>query len=351
MRSEWVVHQLADYERDGLSRSVATVSSDPYQDLPAFAREATLAWASLAPATRDLVADLVSGTSARPELCLTNLPDVAQLPPTPTATTSWARLTRGCTSELVMMAFTAGLGSPISYLDQRDASIFHDVYPTRRNATAVSSQSSSVDLGMHTEMFFHPEPPDFLLLHCLRSTPDRPAHTNVASLADIEAKLGAEDRATLREPLFAHDLARLHGRYTIDGRPYGETDPRPCVPIITESSTGTRLRFEPGLTTPMTDAAAQALRRAEYAAEAVAARGVLAERCLLIVDNRRAAHSRSSFTARFDGSDRWLRRMMVTTTDTAAPGAVERHDLELVRSWRQTGAIVQSVPYTLAQEA
>jgi L-asparagine oxygenase len=151
--------------------------------------------------------------------------------------------------------------------------------------------------------------------------------------------------------LFALDLARLHGRYTNSGRSYTEADPRPRIPIVTDSTTELRFRFEPALMTPTTDSAAQTMRRTEHAAVTVAAPGVLREQCLLIVDNRRAAHSRSPFIARFDGSDRWLRRMMIGRADTGKPGVVERHDLELTNAWHKAGAVLDPVPYgSLAKE-
>lgn len=319
--------------------------SDPYQDLGTFTEECAGVWEALSAETHSRVEELVSGTSPRPELRITNLPEIVDLPPTPAKTESWARVTRDRVSESIMITFAARLGFPISYLDTRDGAVFHDIYPTRVNAAEVSSQSSSVDLGLHTEMFFHPEPPDFLVLHCLRSPSGRSAHTSVAGLADIEGKLSDEDLAILREPLFALDLARLHGHYTVDGRLFTGADPRPRIPIITDSAAEPLFRFEPALMTPTTHAAAEAMRRAEHAAEAVAAAGVLRERSLLIVDNRRAAHSRSPFVARFDGSDRWLRRMMVGRSGTVVDGAIARHDLELVRAWSGRGAIVESVPY------
>lgn len=343
--SEWGFLALTDRERDVLDRLALAHGADPYEDLGAFMRECAEGWDSLTHRTRARVQELAAGTSARPELWITNLPEVPGLPPTPSVTESWTRLTRGRVGELVMTTFAAGLGFPISYLDQRDGSVFHDVYPTSKNAAEVSSQSSSVGLGLHTEMFFHPEPPDFLVLHCLRSPRDRSAYTSVASLTDIEDELSEEDREILREPLFAFDLARLHGKYTIDGRPYVDTDPRPRLPIITDTQVGRRFRFEPALMTPMTEAAATAMHRAEQAAESVATAGVLAERSLLIVDNRRAAHSRSPFTASFDGADRWLRRMMVGVADPCAGGVIERHDLELVHAWSEKGATVEPVRY------
>ena len=345
LESGWSTHRLTDQERDSLRDFAATAGSDPYDDLGAFTIEAAGAWEALTDETRRQVGSLADGSSERPELYITNLPEVADLPPTPSVTHSWARLTQRSASEAIMLTFVTGLGHPISYLDQRDGSVFHDIYPTRSNAAEISSQSSSVDLGHHTEMFFHPEPPDFLMLHCLRSAPDRHAYTSVSGLSDIEAMLSDEDRGLLREPLFAVDVARLHGRYTNDGHPYTEADPRPCIPVIASTTSGRRLRFEPALMTPTTAAAARAIQCAEHAVDKVAVRDVLRERGMLVVDNRRAAHSRSSFKAQFDGSDRWLRRMMIGSPATTRNGAIQRHDLELVRAWRTAGAIVGKVPY------
>lgn len=39
---------------------------------------------------------------------------------------------------------------------------------------------------------------------------------------------------------------------------------------------------------------------------------VLAPGDLLVLDNRRAAHARTAFSPRYDGSDRWLLRVMTT---------------------------------------
>lgn len=341
----WATHALTDQERDSLRDFATTVGSDPYHDLGASIDEATNAWSAFTEETRHRVASLADGTSHRPELHITNLPTIKDLPPTPSATHSWARLTRACTGEAIMLAFMTGLGHPISYLDQRDGSIFHDIYPTRTNAAQVSSQSSSVDLGHHTEMFFHPKPPDFLMLHCLRSMPERHAYTSVSAVCDIEAALSSGDRDLLGEPLFAVDLARLHGRYTNDGSAYTTADPRPRIPIVSSTAVGRRFRFEPALMTPTTAPAGHAMRRADHAADRVAVHDVLREGGVLIVDNRRAAHSRSRFSAHFDGADRWLRRVMIGTATAAASAPIQRHDLELAHAWRATGAIVEPISY------
>ena len=43
---------------------------------------------------------------------------------------------------------------------------------------------------------------------------------------------------------------------------------------------------------------------------------------LLVVDNDRVVHGRTSFAARFDGTDRWLQRAFVVAD--LAPSAAER---------------------------
>jgi L-asparagine oxygenase len=341
----WETHTLTEDERQTIGSAALDTTFDPYLDLPKFSALAADAWNCLSSGTRQRVADLARGVSTRPELYIENLPLPVDLPPTPVHNQSWNRTTTECVSEFAMMVFCAGLGHPLSYLDQRDGKVFHDVYPTPRNASALSSQSSRVGLGFHTEMFFHPQPPEYLVLNCLRSDPEQQAWTSVASLHDIEAMLDPDIRAQLRAPQFALDLARLHGSYVHRGRPIQESQPRPVISVICEDSSWP-FRFEPALMTPVGDIAAEALRHVEQAAEATAAGGVLREGGLLLIDNRRAVHSRSSFPTRFDGSDRWLRRLMIGRAEPDAGEAVLRfHDLELVRPWMEMGVLLETVPY------
>lgn len=347
----WTSLSLTDRERDILTDAAFSPAPDPYVEPAAFRAFAQAAWGALRVSTRDRVAELGAGVSERPELHVQNLPHVPDLPPTPLGG-SWTRTTAGHFSELIMVAFSTELGHPLSYADQRDGAVFHDIYPTRANAAKVSSQSHKVGLGFHSEMFFHPIPPAFLLLHCLRPDPTRAALTGVADLATIEKYLSAADCAALRQPAYALDLARLHGSYTYRGDPITEDDARPCLAIISPADSA-KFRFEPALTTATTQAGHQALLNAEHAAEATAMHGTLQEGSLLIVDNRRSAHSRSSFPARYDGSDRWLRRMMVAGDLSMNPvdGVIRCENLDLLTPWQDAGATFAYIPYNSGGQA
>lgn len=335
---------LADSERDLLADAANWPRPDPYVDPGEFRVFAGEVWKNLRGSTRDRFLEFAAGASHLPELHVQNLPTVPDLPATPEGG-SWARTTTGHFSEMLMVTFTTGLGYPTSYADQRGGSVFHDIYPTRANASKVSSQSNEVDLGFHTEMFFHPMPPAFLMLHCLRADPAGVARTGIADLASIEGALSVADRADLRQARFALDLARLHGSYTYDGRPISEDDLRPCIPIISDDD-AVSFRFEPALTTAMDAEGRNALHRAELAADANARHYSLREGSMLVLDNRRAAHSRTSFPARYDGTDRWLRRMMVSArSEREENGIVRSSRLDLLGMWREKGVTFTQVPY------
>ncbi len=349
-RPRWGRLHLTDEESQNLAEAARQSTCDPAADPAGFRAEAQLGWAALNSATLDRLAKFARGESGRPELYITNLPLDTTLPPTPVN----GQFTDSVTStmgEYLQVTFSLALGLPISYLDQRAGRLVHDVFPTRFNAEQVSSQSSAVTLGFHTEMFFHPQPPEFLILHCLRPDPEHRAATSIASLDDIKSRLTEQQISVLSEPRFALDLARLHGTYRFDGRTIDETDPRPVIAIVDEKSAGgVEFRFEPGLTTAIDEHAHDALIAADRAAEEVRAEGHLCEGGMLLLDNRRAVHSRSPFKANFDGRDRWLRRMMIGTTNDAgaevmAQGFHRRPNLEVARAWETSGVALRVVPY------
>lgn len=341
----WQEHRISDCERSMIEELALTATDDPYREPIAFRAATMHAWNLLDRTTRQAVRKIGHGTSERPELYVTNLPEPKALPPTPSQSGFWERTTEDVFSEFIMVLFSHGLGLPISYRDQRNGRFFHDIFPTVENAEQISSQSSSVLLGQHTEMFFHPSPPDHLMLHCLRPDPDRLAQTYVSALSDIEARLSAATREILRMPRFALDLAQLHGSYTHRGQPISAGDPRPVIPVVSDNSP-VQFRFEPALTTPIGPDAEQALAAAEHAAHDAAIAGTLDSGTLLILDNRRAAHARSSFPARFDGTDRWLRRMMLGRFDRATDlASIRSHDLELVAPWIDFGVAMERIPY------
>ena len=72
-----------------------------------------------------------------------------------------------------------------------------------------------------------------------------------------------------------------------------------------------RVALYPGMCRPMNDTAGQALEQLRVALDTVARHVRLENGDMLIVNNRLVLHSRSYFTPRGDGRDRWLQRLFV----------------------------------------
>jgi L-asparagine oxygenase len=189
-----------------------------------------------------------------------------------------------------------------------------NLYPLASSVGRQLSTSSGVELAFHTETAFHPHKPRYLLLLCLRSDPA--AQTTLCSVDDIAEQLSPETLAVLAEPRFRCGVDESFGHGTA-----WLTEP---APILTREVDGSAtITFDGELTIGVDSRAERAIAEVNAAIERARTSVVLAAGDLLLVDNHRAVHGRSPFTARFDGTDRWLQRAFVV--DDLAPSANERN--------------------------
>lgn len=202
------------------------------------------------------------------------------------------------------------LGELFGWNSQQDGSVVHDVLPLREFENDQINFASKEPIWWHTEDAFHSHRPDYVGLMCMRNPQLAATTVSCASewdLSDARFDLLFEERFQQRA-----DQAHEGGGARQSTKPRailtGERDrPFVCVdPYFLEP--------------PMVSAVAEALE-AFYAVVDRALRPVtLAPGDVLIVDNHRAVHGRKPFHARYDGRDRWLKRMSVSR--------------ELRRSWQ-----------------
>ncbi|CAN5689266.1 clavaminate synthase family protein [soil metagenome] len=248
---------------------------------------------------------------------------IPRTPPTPTTRTE-----KDHVSEFVLLSVARALGEPVGYAPEHGGAIVQNLVPTPEAATRQTSTSSAVELEFHTETVFHPHRPHHLLLLCLRGDPA--ASTLLCSVDQVVAQLPPDVRRVLGEPRFRtgvdesfigasvgpdHDAA--HDESPLD-RPLDR-----LVSVLSGDPAHPTLTFDADLMHGIDDEADAAL--AVFASLARAHRiGVTLEPGdLLVVDNHRSIHGRSAFTARYDGTDRWLQRSFVV--DSLAPSVDERH--------------------------
>ncbi|MCQ4306887.1 TauD/TfdA family dioxygenase [Pseudomonas stutzeri] len=226
--------------------------------------------------------------------------EIGDIPPTPQSRADVCKPDER--SEKLLLQATALLGDPIGYVQESGGCIVNNLFPQPTQSRAASSDSFDTELDLHTENAFHAIQPDYLLLLCLRQDPEAQAITYIASVDRILEHLSYEQQAFfLNEPYnFFSDYGPTEKNQRIDINKhqtvlYGDPD----APFF---------RFDPQFMVAYSDRAQHSLDALRRIAWNIVEPVRLARGDLLIIDNRRTAHARSPFPARFDGSDRWMQR-------------------------------------------
>ncbi|MEU9853536.1 guanitoxin biosynthesis L-enduracididine beta-hydroxylase GntD [Streptomyces sp. NPDC047974] len=260
-------------------------------------------------------------------LVVSGLPvDDAALGPTPS---DWReKATPDATLRLdipfLLIAFL--LGEPIAWATQQDGRVMHDIFPIRAHEHGQIGWGSAETLAWHTEDAFHPLRTDYLGLMCLRN-PDR-VETTFADIGDV--RLDDETRAVLMEERFrilpddSHrpenqiagraedpDAAEL-ARRSAERVERALRSPEP-VAVLFGSPKDPYLRLDPYYMQGVQgELEQQALDRIGKSLDGAMSGFALTPGDIAFIDNYRVVHGRKPFRARFDGTDRWLRRLNVT---------------------------------------
>jgi hypothetical protein len=268
-------------------------------------------------AARDLpvsVDDAIIEFRSRPPrsgaLLLSDLP-VGRLPATPAHPD--ASVDKDLATETLLLAVASRLGHAVGYAPEHGGRIVQNIVPTRAGADLQVSTSSRSTLMFHTETAFHPHRPRYLLLLCLRGDPA--AHTTLASVFDVIDALDPATVDTMRQPRFrtAVDASFLDGRENVLG---------PEHALVTGTADEPTFVFDADLTVGVDAEAGRCVAAVRSAIERVQTSVVLQPGDLLVIDNNLVVHGRTSFPARFDGTDRWLQRTFVVAD--LAPSAASR---------------------------
>jgi hypothetical protein len=224
----------------------------------------------------------------------------------------------GAVYDVVLLLLSTVMGTPIAWEGQQDGRFVHNIVPSPGHEVEQTGASSSVLLSPHTEDAFHPGRAHLLVLGCMRN-PDSVA-TTAAGIR--QAELSDEDVELLSRPV----LPILPDDAYEEAQGY-EGEP-PAVPTLWESDEGLTLRFDPAYTpleqAPEDHRAAYARLEDELARVSVAV--TLSPGEVLVVDNDLVVHGRVPFQARYDGSDRWLKRSSVRVPGRRTRPQAERFE-------------------------
>lgn len=218
------------------------------------------------------------------------------------------------------------LGEPFAWATTQHGRVLQDVLPVQGEENRQLGTSSAEPLTWHIEDSFHPLRGDYVGLLCLRN-PDM-VETTCAAVADVnlpdkwlEALRAAQfvirpDESHSWKTLIASAREHRVDLELLDRalEHYEAIVERPDqVPVLFGDPDDPYLLINSFyMDEPESEPARAALAGITAGLEAAMSGVALAQGDLLFLDNYKVVHGRASFTARFDGTDRWLRRLNVT---------------------------------------
>ncbi|MBQ0854652.1 TauD/TfdA family dioxygenase [Streptomyces sp. BH-SS-21] len=209
----------------------------------------------------------------------------------------------GAVHDVALLLLATVMGTPIAWEGQQDGRFVHNIVPSPGHEEEQTGASSTVLLSPHTEDAFHPGRAHLLILGCMRNH-DAVA-TTAASVRQVE--LPSADVELLSRPA----LPILPDDAYAEAQAYAGTPPP--VPTLWGSPDGLTLRFDPAYT-PLGEATEEHRAAYDRLAEELSRVSVavsLEPGDVLVVDNDLVVHGRVPFKARYDGTDRWLKRASV----------------------------------------
>ena len=223
--------------------------------------------------------------------------------------------------ELLFVLFGSLLGDVVGWASQQNGYIVHDIVPIREDEYSQISSGSLQTIWWHTEDAFHPYRGDFVALMCLRNpelVPTTLACIDCVALDERAKDILLEPRFIIR-PDDSHiksksarpaedDLIEASRQHISEMHAHP-----PLVPVLFGNPRAPYIRIDPYYMDTRDDAEAQsALDALMREVDACLTEVILSPGDFIFIDNYRAVHGRKSFQARYDGTDRWLKRLNIT---------------------------------------
>ena len=219
--------------------------------------------------------------------------------------------------EILLLLYTSLLGAPFGWATQQDGRLVHDVMPIKGNEKTQLGTGSEMLLTWHTEDAFHPYRGDYVVLACLRNP--QTAGTTMGRVDDLE--LDREDVDILFQQRFVilpDESHRPQHNSTDGATDFGSIESMlaqpPAVAVLFGGKDEPYIRADPYFmqVRPDDEPAECALRHLTAEMDARMQEVALAPGDYCFIDNFKVVHGRKPFTARFDGTDRWLKRVCIT---------------------------------------
>ncbi|MFE9256104.1 TauD/TfdA family dioxygenase [Streptomyces sp. NPDC006879] len=302
---------LPDEVRDALGAQLLDVT-EPYADIDFSMARWLQVFAGLPTGTLQQVLDFGRHIDTAGVALVENLPVDPAVPATP-VDGGPSRDKSTFVAEGVLLGLSGLLGEPIGVRTEKSGQLVHDVIPVAGGSMTQTNQGSEVFLNFHSDIThdvigrYDIANPDFLVLSCVRADHEGVAGTYYADARDVSAALAPSALEALRSPLFRLNAP---GSYVRDVAAGSEVLSDP-VPLISGDAVHPEIVISANGVRALTSGAQAALDQLQSVCREVAHEVFLRPGQALLINNRKGVHARSTFTARYDGRDRWLQRTYV----------------------------------------
>ncbi|MEQ5837765.1 guanitoxin biosynthesis L-enduracididine beta-hydroxylase GntD [Marinobacter sp. NFXS9] len=252
-----------------------------------------------------------------------------------------------CEAQVLTICLCATvLGDLFGWFTQQDGRIVHDILPIRQNEFEQLGSGSGTELTLHTEDAFHEYRGDYLVMMCLRnpdSIPTTIAKPDYESLTDEEVDVLFEEHFVIKpdnshKPAYSSDkryvdLASANNDKLVYAYSHiEELVSRPKkVAVLYGHRDRPYLRLDPYfMEEPDNSEAKLALRKLVALVEESMVEVTLKPGEILLIDNYEVVHGRRRFAARYDGTDRWFKRVNVTRDIRKCRSLLERNSSRVI---------------------
>lgn len=236
------------------------------------------------------------------EICVISGYEMTEpVPPTPR---HWSDV-RNANSlyDYYLIVVSSVLGDVVGYSDLQDGRLAQDIFPIREDA-GKQLGTGAVHLALHTEDTALEYRADYIGFSCNRNDDAIPTEMSIPDLRSLPD--GTAD--VLRRSVFK--IMNYRPCLTDEQRKSAYV----VTPLIYDHEGGIGMRYDP-LYMDRTDNSAEeidAAARLQALVEGNVFPLCMSPGQIAFIDNHRCAHGRSAFRPRYDGTDRWLKRVQVS---------------------------------------
>ncbi|RZM84292.1 arginine beta-hydroxylase, Fe(II)/alpha-ketoglutarate-dependent [Pseudoalteromonas rubra] len=253
--------------------------------------------------------------------------DDQQLGPTPPDWTHQSTQS-GIEQSIVACLYSSVLGDLFAWSTQQDGKIIHDVMPIKKDEHEQLGTGSLQEIEWHIEDAFHEYRGDYCTFFCLRNhdmIPTTIGSPDFSQLSDDEIdelfkpqfsikpdeshKEKNESQLRQRQRLAENDIQLSHAYKRITS--WDENPPK--ISVLFGNRKDPFIRIDPYfMLEPETPAAQAAFKKLIVLIDEKIEELALRPGEILLMDNYRVVHGRRKFLPKYDGTDRWFKRINVT---------------------------------------